>query len=309
MANINRREWIAAALSAAVPLAGAGGLLAENGGGNIGDLKNKNSSDKTEAMSNIEKQANLKGNIHQAVSRWCYSSIPFPEFCDTCRQMGIVGIDLVMPDDWKMVIDHGLAVSMGSLPEVNITEGINREENHDRIVACYEKYIPIAAELGITNVISLSGNRGGLDDESGIAACAKAMKRVMPTAEKYGVTVHMELLNEYDHTDYQCSHTSWGAEVCRRVGSPRFKLLYDIYHMQRSEGEIIGTIRKYADFIGHYHTGGNPGRNDIDQTQELYYPAIMRAILETGYTGFVAHEFMPRDGLNSLRRAVEICDV
>ena len=161
MDTINRRQWIAAALTASVPLVCTQGLLAENGGGNTENLANKNISGKTETMSDISKAANLKGNIHQAVSRWCYGNIPFPEFCDTCRQMGIVGIDLVMPDDWKMVIDHGLAVSMGSLPEVNITEGINREENHDRIVACYEKYIPIAAELGITNVISLSGNRGG----------------------------------------------------------------------------------------------------------------------------------------------------
>lgn len=307
MSNINRRQWIAASLSAAVP--SVFGLHAEGREDITNDSANSNVSRRKEMMSNTEKKANLKGNIHQAVSRWCYSDIPFPQFCDICREMGIVGIDLVMPEDWKMVVDHGLAVSMGSLPEVNITEGINRTENHDKVVACYEKYIPIAADLGITNVISLSGNRGGIDDEAGIAACTEAMKRVMPTAEKYGVTVHMELLNEYDHTDYHCSHTSWGAEVCRRVGSPNFKLLYDIYHMQRSEGEIIGTIRKYADYIGHYHTGGNPGRNDIDNTQEIYYPAIMRAILETGFSGFVAHEFVPRDGINSLRRAVEICDV
>ena len=257
----------------------------------------------------FDKPEGFKGNIRQSVSKWCFSKIPYEEFCGICQKMGMVGIDLVQPGDWKTVTDHGMIVTMGSLPGVSIQDGFNRVENHDKLFAVYEKYIPMAAELKVPNVICMSGNRNGLDDEKGIANCALGLKRVMPLAEQYGVNVMMELLNEKDHADYQCSHTAFGVEICKKVGSSRFKLLYDIYHMQRMEGEIINNIRMNHEYLGHYHTGGNPGRNDLDDAQELYYPAIMKAILETGFTGFVAHEFIPKNGLQSLYNAVKLCDV
>ena len=294
MERISRRKLLQSAACGAAMFGLSGNLFSQ---------------DEKSMEKKFEKSENFKGNIRQSVSKWCFGKIPYEEFCGICARMGMVGIDLVMPEDWKTVADHGMIVTMGSLPDVTIETGFNRVENHDKLVAVYEKYIPMAADLKVPNVICMSGNRAGLDDETAIANCVTGLKRVMPLAEKYGVNVMMELLNEYDHTDYQCSHVAWGAKVCEGIGSQRFRLLYDIYHMQRMEGEIIGNIRKYRECIGHYHTGGNPGRNDIDDTQELYYPAIMRAILETGFSGFVAHEFIPKNGLESLYNAVLTCDV
>ena len=194
---------------------------------------------------------------------------------------------------------------------MGIAKGFNRVENHDQLVASYEAILPKAAAAGIPNVICFSGNRKGLDDQQGMENCARGLKRLMKLAEKQRVNVVMELLNsKRDHKDYQCDHTAWGVALCKLVGSERFKLLYDIYHMQIMEGDLIAAIREYAPYIAHYHTGGVPGRNEIDQTQEIYYPAVMKAILATGFRGFVAQEFLPKgEPIASLRQAIAICDV
>ncbi len=251
----------------------------------------------------------FKGDIKQSVSKWCFGSIPLDEFCEICKGMGMVGVDLIDPKDWELVGKHGMTVTMGNVPEVQIPVGINREENHDRIVASYEKYIPMAAELKVPNLISLSGNRKGLDDATGLKNCIKALKRVAQIAEKYKVNINMELLNSKDHGDYMADTVEWGVDLVKGVGSERVKLLYDIYHMHRMEGDIIYHIRKDFDCIGHFHTAGCPGRNDLDDQQELYYPAIMRAIKDLGYKGYVAHEFIPKHGIESLYNAVKLCDV
>ena len=195
---------------------------------------------------------------------------------------------------------------------MGIDKGFNRVEYHDQLVEGFESIIPKAAAAGMENVICMSGNRAGLDDEQGLVNCEKGVKRLVKLAQQNKVTLVMELLNsKVDHHDYQCDHTAWGVDLCRRVGSERFKLLYDIYHMQIMEGDLIATIRKNIQYIAHFHTGGVPGRNEIDETQEINYPAVMRAIVATGFKGFVAQEFIPKNpnALESLRRAVEICDV
>ncbi|MCX8090386.1 MAG: TIM barrel protein, partial [Verrucomicrobiae bacterium] len=206
----------------------------------------------------------------------------------------------------------GLACAVVSGVPGGIENGLNRIENHDRIVAWMEETIPLAARFGAPNVICFSGNRRGLDDEKGLEHCAIGLKRIMPVAEKHKVTVIMELLNsKRTHKDYQCDHTAWGVALCKRVGSERFKLLYDIFHMQIMEGDVCDTIRENAAYIAHYHTGGVPGRAEIDETQELNYPRIMQEIVRTGFKGFVAQEFIPKnpDPIASLRRAVALCDV
>lgn len=224
------------------------------------------------------------------------------------QEMGLVGLDLIMPDDWSVLREHGMVVTMGSMPEITIPIGPNRVENHEKMIAAYEKYIPMAKELGVPNLIALSGNRNGMDDETGAQNTITCMKQVMPIAEEYGINIVMELLNSKDHKDYMCDRTEWGVRVCDGVGSDRMKLLYDIYHMQRMEGDVINTIRKYSKYIGHYHTAGNPGRKDLDEEQELYYPPIIDAIMETGFTGFLAHEFSPKHGFESLYNAIGLCD-
>ena len=252
----------------------------------------------------------VKGNIRQSVSYWCYGSFSLPELADICKKLGMVGIDLLGPDQWETMLKKDMIVTMGLVPGVGIPDGFNHVENHDTLVEAYEKWIPEAVKMKVSNLICMAGNRKGMGDEQGIENCVKGLKRVVPIAEKHGIVIHMELLNSKDHGDYHADTTPWGAEVVRKVGSENLKLLYDIYHMQRMEGDLINNIRKFKDVIGHYHTGGNPGRNEIDDTQEIYYPAVMKAILETGFKGFVAHEFVPRrrDKLASLRQAVEICD-
>ena len=251
----------------------------------------------------------VKGDIRQSVSKWCFGNIPLDEFCKICKKFGMVGLDLISENDWDTVNKNDMIVTMGNGPD-QIGKGFNRLEHHDELVAGFERLIPIAAAKKVPNLICFSGNRRGKSDEEGLNNCIAGVKRLMPTAEKHGVTIVMELLNSLrDHQDYQADHTPWAAEIVREVGSERFKLLYDIYHMQIMEGNVIDTIKKYKDVIGHYHTGGVPGRNDLDTEQEIYYPPIMRAIKETGYKGFVAHEFVPKNGLQSLREAVTLCDV
>jgi len=253
----------------------------------------------------------LKGNIHHSVSQWCYSDIPLDEFARECKAMGLESIELLGEKDWGVVKNAGLKCAVGYATDWGIPKGFNRIENHEKLIADYENMIPRAAAAGVPNLICFSGNREGQDDNEGMINCAKGLRKLMPTAEKYGVTIIMELLNSYGHKDYQCDKTSWGSALCEMVGSERFKLLYDIYHMQIMEGNIIDTITKYSQYIGHVHTGGVPGRNELDERQELYYPAIMKALLKTGYKGFVGQEFVPtlKDKLESLRKCILICDV
>ncbi len=250
----------------------------------------------------------VKGDIRQSVSKWCFGKIPMDEFCKICKKLGMVGIDLVGENDWDTVNKHDMIVTMGN-GVGTIPKGFNRLENHDKLLEGYERLIPIAAEKKVPNLICFSGNREGISEEEGLANCVVGLKRLMPTAEKHGVTIIMELLNSKGHKYYQCDHTAWGAELARKVGSERFKLLYDIFHMQIMEGDLIDTIRKNKDVIGHYHTAGVPGRQDLDDKQEIYYPPVIKAIKETGFKGFLAHEFLPKNGIQSLRDAVKLCDL
>jgi hydroxypyruvate isomerase len=258
----------------------------------------------------------LQGRVHHSVCKWCYGDIPLDAFCAAAKPMGLTSVELLQPSDFPTLKKHGLTCAMVSNPTVDGLGGIgrawNRLEHHDKLVAAYEAQIQAVSNAGMERLICFSGNRAGMDDAQGLEHCATGLKRIMGTAEKRNVTIVMELLNSrVDHKDYMCDRTAWGAALCERVGSDRFKLLYDIYHMQIMEGDVIATIRKNKDCIAHYHTGGVPGRHEIDDTQELNYPAIMKAILETGYTGFVAQEFIParKDKLASLRQGVVLCDV
>jgi hydroxypyruvate isomerase len=254
----------------------------------------------------------LKGRINHSVCRWCYGKIKLEDLCLAAKAMGIKSIELQGPKEWPILKQFGLTCAMGSGAGMGIGKGFNRVEHHDKLVAEFDALIDQAAEAGIPSVICMSGNRDGLDDEQGIKNCALGLKRLMKKAEDKKVNVVMELLNSrVNHKDYQCDHTEWGVAVCKAVGSERCKLLYDIYHMQIMEGDIIATIRKHIQYIAHFHTGGVPGRNEIDDTQEIYYPAVMQAIAETGFTGYVGQEFIPKgkDPLESLRKGVLICDV
>ncbi len=259
-----------------------------------------------------EPAAKLKGRINHSVCRWCYNKVPLEELCKAAKGMGITSIDLVGPKDWPMLKKYDLTCAMATGAGMGIAKGFNRVELHDKLVEGFEELIPKAAEAGMPNVICMSGNRDGLDDEQGLENCALGLKRLMKLCEQKKVNLVMELLNsKVNHKDYQCDHTAWGVELCKRVGSDRFKLLYDIYHMQIMEGDLISTITKNIECIAHFHTGGVPGRHEIDQTQEIYYPAVMRAIADTGFEGWVAQEFIPAgpDPLASLKQAIEICDV
>jgi hydroxypyruvate isomerase len=257
-------------------------------------------------------EVKLKGRINHSVCRWCFGKVSLDDLCKAAKSMGITSIDLCGPKDWPTLKKYGLTCAMAS-GAGSIGGGFNHVENHDKLVAGFEALIPKVAAAGLTNVICMSGNRQGLSDEQGLVNCAIGLKRLMKLAEQHKVNVVMELLNsKVDHHDYQCDHTAWGVELCRRVGSERCKLLYDIYHMQIMEGDLIATIQKSIKCIAHFHTGGVPGRGIIDETQEIYYPAVMKAIVKTGYTGFVAQEFVPHGSvppLEQLRKAIEICDV
>src|SRR5215204_609332 len=258
----------------------------------------------------------LKGRIHHSVCKWCYGKIPLEEFCQSSKAMGLSSVELLQPADFPTLRKYGLTCAMVSNPTIDGLGGIerawNRVEHHDKLVEAYERQIQSVAEGGMQNLICFSGNRAGLDDEKGVENCAEGLKRIMKAAEEKKVTICMELLNSrVNHKDYQCDHTEWGVELCKKISSERFKLLYDIYHMQIMEGDLIVRIRKYKEYIAHFHTGGVPGRAEIDDTQEINYPAVIKAILETGFKGFVAQEFIPKrpDPLASLKQGVEICDV
>lgn len=254
----------------------------------------------------------LKGNINHAVCRWCYGDISVENLCRAAKEIGITGIDLVGPQDWPTLKKYGLTSSMCNGAEINLTDGFGDTRFHEQLHKQYADMIPKVAKAGYKNLICFSGSRRGKTDEEGWKNCVEGLKPMVKLAEQHNVVLVMELLNsKIDHKDYQCDHTAWGAELCKRLGSENFKLLYDIYHMQIDEGDVIRTIREFHPYIAHYHTGGVPGRNEIDETQELYYPAIMRAVIEVGHKGFVAQEFIPKqkDKLASLRKAVHICDV
>ncbi|WP_423147361.1 hydroxypyruvate isomerase family protein [Rubrolithibacter danxiaensis] len=264
------------------------------------------------ASAEEKEQWKLKGNINHSVCKWCYDKIPLEDLCKAAKEMGIASIELQGPKEWPIIQKHGLTCAMPWGAGKGITEGFNDPKLHDELVASYEDVIPQAAKFGYDKIICFSGNRKGISDEEGLDNCVKGLQRVMKAAEKYKVTMSMELLNsKVDHHDYQCDNSKWGVELVKRVGSDRFKLLYDIYHMQIMEGDVIRTIRDNHQYFSHYHTGGVPGRNEIDQTQELYYPAIMQAIVDTGYKGFVAQEFIPKhaEPLVSLKESIRICDV
>jgi hydroxypyruvate isomerase len=260
--------------------------------------------------------SNLKGNINHSVCQWTYGFLPLEELCVAAKKIGIGAIDLIAPKDWPTLQKHGLQCSMCyTAGDISLTEGWNKPANHAKLIQQFTETIPLVAKAGYKNLICFSGNRQGMDDETGLKNCVDGLKQIMGLAEKNNVLIVMELLNsKVDHKDYQCDKTAWGVELAKRIGSPNFKLLYDIYHMQIDEGDVIRTIKENHQYIAHYHTGGVPGRHEIGETQELYYPAIMRAIIETGHKGYVAQEFIPtgkdnKEKIASLKKAVNLCDV
>ncbi|MGJ8715503.1 MAG: hydroxypyruvate isomerase family protein [Maribacter stanieri] len=256
--------------------------------------------------------AKLKYNINHSVCYWCYGTIPFEDFLKNLVELDIRSIDLVGPDEFPLLKKYNIHASMCWGAGMGIEKGWNDLSLHEELIADYERVIPLVAEAGYTNLICFSGNRNGMDDLVGLRNCAKGLKQLMPLAEKHGVVLQMELLNsKVNHKDYMCDTSEWGVSLCETIGSENFKLLYDIYHMQIMEGDIIRNIQDYHQYYGHYHTGGNPGRHEIDETQEIFYPAVMKAILKTGYTGHVAQEFVPSwdDKLAALKQGVTICDV
>ena len=261
-----------------------------------------------------------KGNVNHSVCRWCYSKIPLEKLAEAAHRDGYKSVELLLPPEVLKVKPLGIGCAL--LGGADIVHGLNREEYHPKILHQLREFIEFAADNGVPNVICMAGNRTidgrgrpldgrTVSDEEGLETCAKGLKQVVGLAEAKKVTLVMEGLNsKVNHKDYMYDKTPWGVELCKKVGSPRFKLLYDIYHMQIMEGDVIATVRKYKDYIAHYHTGGVPGRHEIDETQELNYPAIMKAILATGYQGYVAQEFIPaRDPLASLAQGLRICDV
>jgi hydroxypyruvate isomerase len=264
----------------------------------------------------IMEEKDLKGNINHSVCQWTYNDLTLEQLCAEVKKIGLKAIDLIGPKDWPTLQKHGLQCSMCYVGgNVSLTQGWNDPKFHEQLIKDYSETIPLVANAGYKNLICFSGNRNGMDDATGLKNCAEGLKQIIPLAEKNNVIIQMELLNsKVDHKDYMCDKTPWGVELCKSINSPNFKLLYDIYHMQIDEGDVIRTIRDNHEYIGHYHTAGVPGRHEIDESQELYYPAIMKAILATGYKGYVAQEFIPtgktnEDKLAALKMAVGICDV
>ncbi|HTZ89172.1 MAG TPA: TIM barrel protein [Alloacidobacterium sp.] len=252
-----------------------------------------------------------KNRIHQSVARWCYKDIPLDQLCEASAQMGLKGVDLLEVDEWEVPHRYGIICTMGYAGGGTIPDALNRTENHAAIEAAFRKNIPLAAKAGVPNVITFSGNRRGMSDDEGARNTIAGLNRVKQVAEDNGVTICLELLNsKVNHHDYMADHTAWGVRVMSEVNSPRVKLLYDIYHMQIMEGDLIDTIRENIQWLGHFHTGGVPGRHELDDTQEITYVAVMNAIADLNFKGYVAHEFLPtRDPLTSLRQAVDLCDV
>lgn len=260
----------------------------------------------------MEKINHLKGNINHSVSWWIYQKYGLDVVCKKVKEMGLKGIDLVGPKEWPTLKKYGLDSPICNGAELGLYDGFNDKKFHEKLIAQYSEMIPLVSKAGYKNLICFSGARRGISDEEGWNNCLEGLQKLMPLAEKYRVVLVMELLNsKKDHHDYQCDRTWWGAELCKKLSSDHFKLLYDIYHMQIMEGDLIQNIRDYHPYIAHYHTGGVPGRHEIDNTQEIYYPAVMKAIVETGYKGFVGQEFVPKatDMFSSLEQCIRICDV
>ena len=256
--------------------------------------------------------AETKGNINHSVCQWCYNDIDLEKLCEASKAMGIKSIDLLNSTQWPVALKYGLTCAMAYGADLGLNKGFNDPTLHEKLLKDYTASIPKAFDAGLKNIICFSGNANGLSSEKGLENCARGLEPVLKIAAKYNVTISMELLNsKVDHKDYQCDHTDWGVKLCEKTGSENFKLLYDIYHMQIMDGDVIATINKNIKYISHFHTGGVPGRHEIDETQELYYPAIMQAIVKTGFKGYVAQEFIPakKDKLASLSAAVKICDV
>ena len=293
---MNRRKFLAAG-------AGAAGLLTT--GPAVAQARR---GDKGE-------RARPAGAFKLSVSRWPYRQFTLDQLSQMARELGLDSVELLEPDEWAVPKRYGLTCAMGYAtvpdPRTRLTQGFNRVANHAWLIPAYQRAIPLAAAAGVPNVICFSGNRAGMNDVEGRETCARGLAPLIPLAERHGVTLCMELLNSrQDHPDYQCDHTTWGVALAKQIASERFKLLYDIYHMQIMEGDVIRTIRDNHQYIGHFHTGGVPGRHEIDGSQELNYGAIMRAIMETGFKGYVAQEFVPtRDPRTSLAEAVRICRV
>ncbi|MBT8044253.1 MAG: TIM barrel protein [Verrucomicrobiae bacterium] len=253
--------------------------------------------------------------IKHSVSRWCFGSTPLEDLCKKCHQLGVTGLDLLPLDEIPIVQDLGIECTITAAhPDDEgvgeIEKGFNNPDYHPALHKIYQKLIPAAAELGVRQVICFSGNRDGISDTDGITNCIAGLTPLIPLAERHGITLVMELLNsKVDHPDYQCDHTAWGATLCEKLASPHFKLLYDIYHMQIMEGDVIRNIQTYQQHISHYHTAGVPGRHEFDESQELNYAAISRAILETGFDGFIGQEYVPTtdDPFDFLPCAIELC--
>src|SRR5438477_3578541 len=252
-----------------------------------------------------------KGNIRQSVSQWCYKAIPLEKLCEYSAKIGLVAVDLLKEEEWEIPRRYGLICSMGYAGGGDIPNAMNRVENHAKIEEAFRKSIPLAAKAGVPNVITFSGNRAGMSDEEGAKNTIIGLNRVKKIGEDHGVNICIELLNsKIDHHDYMCDHSAWGLKVVQEVNSPRVKLLFDIYHMQIMEGDLVSTIQKNIQWMGHFHTGGVPGRHELDGSQEVQWDGVMRGIAATSYKGYVAHEFVPsRDPLMSLREAADLCDV
>jgi hydroxypyruvate isomerase len=267
------------------------------------------------AMENDEmktQNGTLKGNIKHSVARWCFSDLDMDTLCIEAKKIGITGIDLVGPKEWPILKKHGLDSPMCNGAEINLVDGFNDLQFHETLIKNYTELIPLVAAAGYKNLICFSGNTRDKTDEEGLQNCKIGLEKLLPLAEKHNVTLVMELLNSrVDHEDYQCSKSAWGIKLAKSLGSNNFKLLFDIYHMQIDEGDIISTIKNNHQYFAHYHTAGVPGRNEIDETQELNYSAIMKAVFATGFKGFVAQEFIPKnpDKLASLKQAITICDI
>lgn len=268
-----------------------------------------------EAAEELLFASELKKNINHSVCSWTYNFISLSELCLAVKKIGFTAIDLVGPKDWSTLKQHNIDSSMCNGAEISLVKGWNNKEYHGTLIKNYEEHINLVAGAGYKNLICFSGNRNGMDDETGLQNCVDGLKKIMSYAEKKGVVIQMELFNsKIDHKDYMADSSAWGIELCKRLGSPNFKLLYDIYHMQINEGDVIRTIQNNHQYFGHYHTAGVPGRNEIDDTQELFYPAIMKAIAATGYKGYVAQEFIPTgkevsSKIAALKKAIKICDI
>jgi hydroxypyruvate isomerase len=267
---------------------------------------------KCSSTSLAAKNNKLLNNINHSVCSWTYGHLSLDELCKTVKDIGFSAIDLVGPKGWPILKAHGVYSSMCNGAEISLNEGWNNKQYHSTLIKSYTEHIDLVAKAGYKNLICFSGTRNGMDDETGLKNCTEGLKQIMGIAEKAGVIIQMELLNsKIDHKDYMCDLSKWGVELCKRVGSENFKLLYDIYHMQIDEGDVIRTIKDNHQYFGHYHTAGVPGRHEIDDSQELFYPAIVRAIKDTGFKGYLAQEFIPakKDKIASLREAIKICDV